>query len=122
MPDAPLRSCTTPRCPELTAGGPCAKHRGERRRASDQRRGGARARGYDARWERYSREFLAAHPLCCACGAKGLVRASKVTDHIIPHRGDPGLFTDPRNHQALCKRCHDRKTATEDGGGFGQRS
>jgi 5-methylcytosine-specific restriction protein A len=26
------------------------------------------------------------------------------------------LFWDKRNHQALCKRCHDEKTASEDGG------
>jgi 5-methylcytosine-specific restriction protein A len=43
-------------------------------------------------------------------------------DHIIPHKGNKGLFWTRFNHQALCKSCHDRKTATEDGGfGHGTR-
>jgi 5-methylcytosine-specific restriction protein A len=42
-----------------------------------------------------------------------------VTDHIVPHRGDPALLWDPANLQALCARCHNRKTALEDGG-FGR--
>jgi len=43
-----------------------------------------------------------------------------VVDHIIPHRGDLALFWDEKNNwQALCHRCHSRKTAREDGG-FGR--
>ena len=34
-------------------------------------------------------------------------------DHVVPFRGDWQLFVDPSNHQSLCKRCHDRKTAME---------
>ena len=47
-----------------------------------------------------------------------IVRAT-VVDHIIPHKGDQKLFWDTRNWQPLCKPCHDKKTATEDGG-FGR--
>jgi 5-methylcytosine-specific restriction endonuclease McrA len=39
---------------------------------------------------------------------------AQVVDHITPHRGDPAKFWDAANWQALCKRCHDRKTMTED--------
>ncbi|WP_315974057.1 HNH endonuclease signature motif containing protein [Paenibacillus melissococcoides] len=39
-----------------------------------------------------------------------------VVDHIKPHKGDYNLFWDPENHQPMNKRCHDRKTAKEDGG------
>ena len=39
-----------------------------------------------------------------------------IVDHIIPHRGDLEMFWNQLNHQALCKRCHDSKTAREDGG------
>jgi 5-methylcytosine-specific restriction enzyme A len=39
-----------------------------------------------------------------------------VVDHITPHRGDERLFWDTANHQAMAKRCHDPKTAREDGG------
>lgn len=45
--------------------------------------------------------------------------ASTVVDHIKPHKGDQQLFWSKANHQALCKECHDTKTATEDGG-FGR--
>lgn len=46
--------------------------------------------------------------------------AASVVDHIIPHKGNDDLFWDMSNHQALCKKCHDIKTATEDGG-FGNK-
>ncbi|WP_390622926.1 HNH endonuclease [Ralstonia syzygii] len=39
-----------------------------------------------------------------------------VVDHIVPHKGDQHLFWRRSNWQALCKACHDRKTAREDGG------
>jgi 5-methylcytosine-specific restriction protein A len=39
-----------------------------------------------------------------------------VVDHIKPHQGDPELFWDSENLQALCAPCHSRKTASEDGG------
>lgn len=37
-----------------------------------------------------------------------------VVDHIIPHRGNKDLFWDESNWQALCKKCHDKNTMTED--------
>lgn len=39
-----------------------------------------------------------------------------ICDHIKPHKGDMDLFHDANNLQTLCKRCHDIKTAMEDGG------
>ena len=36
-----------------------------------------------------------------------------IRDSIKPHRGSWPLFIDPANHQSLCKRCHDQKTARE---------
>ena len=64
------------------------------------------------RWKKFSRTYRARHPVCTICGS----RASDVVDHIQPHNGNPKLFWDKKNLQALCKRCHDRKTATQDGG------
>ena len=60
--------------------------------------------------------FLADNPLCVHCSASGKVTPSTVVDHIIPHKGDEDLFWEQDNWQALCKSCHDRKTAKEDGG------
>lgn len=43
---------------------------------------------------------------CAMCGRTSDPRAM-VADHIIPHRGDPKLFFDRRNLQALCAHpCH----------------
>lgn len=74
---------------------------------------------YGYGWARYSEGFLRRNPLCVRCLADGRTVEAEVTDHIVPHRGDRSLFWDSGNHQALCKACHDRKTATEDGG-FGR--
>lgn len=56
--------------------------------------------------------ILQEHPICANCRNA----PASVVDHIKPHKGDYDLFWDEANHQALCKRCHDIKTATEDGG------
>lgn len=42
-----------------------------------------------------------------ACGAKGV---KLYADHVVELR-DGGSKTDPANGQALCARCHARKTA-----------
>lgn len=53
---------------------------------------------------------------CLSAGAsvlrdvrKALRGADAVVDHIRPHRGDPVLFWDENNWQALCKFCHDSR-------------
>jgi 5-methylcytosine-specific restriction protein A len=81
-----------------------------------QDRGTTAERGYGGRWQRYRLQFLRTRPLCELCDARGETVAACVVDHILPHKGNQDLFWDPRNHQPLCKRCHDTKTATEDGG------
>jgi len=81
--------------------------------AKDEQRGTAAARGYDAKWKAARDAFLRLHPLCTHCLAKGITEPSTVVDHVIPHRGDMRLFWDRSNWQALCKTCHDTKTAGE---------
>jgi len=57
--------------------------------------------------------FLSEHPFCEHCQQAGRLRAASVVDHVIPHRGDEELFWAEHNWMALCKSCHDRKTASE---------
>jgi len=64
-------------------------------------------------WRKFRKSFLAAHPLCVMCEAKGLVVAAKIADHIEPHRENPNLFFDEKNVQALCRQCHGAKSAKE---------
>jgi 5-methylcytosine-specific restriction protein A len=77
-------------------------------------------RGYGGRWQRTRAGYLRRHPLCVECEKAGRVTVATDLDHIIPHKGDMVAFWDSSNWQGLCKPCHSRKTATEDGG-FGNR-
>ena len=112
MPYKPKTPCRHPGCVELVPAGKkyCEKHAPLHRHD----RPGAAERGYDARWRKAREEFLRAHPLCEKCMQETKITLATVVDHRIPHRGDPRLFWDMRNWQALCKTCHDRKTMTED--------
>lgn len=74
----------------------------------------AASRGYGSRWNKARKMYLAAHPLCEQCLKEGRYTKATVVDHIKPHRGDPKLFWDPDNWQALCKKCHDKKTGEYD--------
>lgn len=121
MPTAAPRPCTYPGCGVLVrdGSGRCDKHKHVERRELDARRGTAHERGYGATWQKARLGFLRRHPLCVRHEARGEVEEATVVDHIVPHKGDMGLFWKRSNWQALCKQCHDIKTATEDGG-FGR--
>ncbi|TCZ76167.1 HNH endonuclease [Paenibacillus albiflavus] len=118
MPSKPKRPCSIPGCRELTTERYCDghKHLANQRYASKEYQ-----YLYGRRWAKYSKQFIIQHPLCMCdeCKQAVIPLPSEVTDHIVPHKGDITLFWDPRNHQALNKQCHDRKTAKEDGG-FGR--
>lgn len=72
----------------------------------------ASRRGYNVRWRRARKLFLAEHPWCAQHEREGRYVPATVVDHVIPHRGDHGLFWDEGNWQALCKGCHDAKTGS----------
>ena len=114
MPYKPRVPCQHPGCPELVEPGKryCEKHKAMHPEAVRS----ARKAGYSKQWEKASKRYLQSHPLCARCMAKDppVYRKAEVTDHIIPHRGDPKLFWNESNWQPLCKRCHDIKTLTED--------
>ena len=117
MPMKPLRTCSKPGCPNLTSQGSyCEQHKKQDRKEQDSRRGSAAERGYDGRWQKARLLYLKQHPLCVHCQTESTTRAATVVDHVVPHKGDKQLFWDENNWQALCKRCHDVKTASEDGG------
>ena len=110
------KPCTWPGCSKLGTGGRCDAHRQQVAREIDQRRGSASQRGYSVAWRRAREGFLRSHPFCKwhHDNEQRFVPAT-VVDHIVPHKGDKDLFWRHANWQPLCKPCHDRKTATEDG-------
>ena len=118
MPFKPARPCAYGGCPNLTnhPSRLCDEHLRKTRQIADHERGTSTERGYDARWRRYRKAYLAEHPLCALCAKKGITRAATTVDHIIPHRGNYELFWDPKNHQPLCEEHHNIKTATFDHG------
>ena len=109
MPQKPRRPCRYPGCSGFCEQGQvfCRDHRIY---SDDRLRGGAAARGYDARWRESRAIFPKQHPLCAFCQAEGKITPATVVDHIIPHRGDKTLFWDQANWESLCKECHDSKT------------
>lgn len=114
--------CAAPGCCDLAEPGAshCAVHLVQVRAAQAARKARAKtgaaalagaALYATARWQRERRLFLDRHPLCVDCAELGAVEVATDVDHIAPHRGDRRLFFDRANWQALCHRCHSRKTA-----------
>jgi 5-methylcytosine-specific restriction enzyme A len=75
--------------------------------AHDAKRGSARQRGYDAKWDKEATAFKREFPLCLGCRAVGRFEASAVVDHVMPHKGDRHLMWDRRNWQPACRFHHD---------------
>ena len=88
--------------------------------APEAKRQTSHQRGYGYRWQQARAGYLRKHPLCVHCQVKGRVTIATDLDHIEPHKGDMAKFWDFGNVQGLCKPCHSRKTAAEDGG-FGNK-
>lgn len=109
-PKKPLKPCKYLGCPNLTEDKYCNEHK----EFNVKERATANERGYDSKWRTARNRFLKANPLCIRCKEEGRLVKATVVDHVKPHRGDKKLFWDESNWQALCKRCHDKKTMTED--------
>lgn len=121
MPSFAARPCRSSGCGALVrdGGGYCPAHKRAARKEVDSRRESSTKRGYGYKWQKARAQFLIEHPLCqCPECQEGKVRLLKaeVVDHIIPHKGDEVLFWDRNNWQSMTKDCHDKKTASEDGG------
>lgn len=124
MPSRAKQICKAPGCGRLIDDiGYCLRHahiQAQYEKAKEKARQSASARGYDSKWRKARIGYLAKHPLCVACAKLGIVQAANVVDHVIPHKGNLNLFWNSDNWQALCKSCHDTKTALENGG-FGNK-
>jgi 5-methylcytosine-specific restriction protein A len=88
-----------------------------RNREYDDRRGSARERGYNTRWQKARATYLRHHPLCVICAKDNRITPASVVDHIKPHKGDTALFWDVENNwQALCAPCHNSTKQREERG------
>lgn len=119
MPMKPPRICS---CGHRIASGaqcPCERRRAAEGRArADAARPSARERGYDSKWERESKAYLAApENRMCACGCG---RVADMVDHKIAPKGDQKLFWNRSNWQPMARACNTRKAIRTEGG-FGKR-
>jgi 5-methylcytosine-specific restriction endonuclease McrA len=60
-----------------------------------------------AAWQQARQAQLSKQPLCEMCLRRGKVVPATVVNHGTPHKGDWQLFIDAKNHQSVCKPCHD---------------
>ena len=72
-------------------------------------------RYHTTRWRKLRASFLKSNPLCVQCKEAGKTIPAQVVDHIRPLSQDSSdnNFWNPLNHQALCKRCNNRKAKTD---------
>jgi len=112
--DRPLQACAEPGCPARVARGRCSVHAVPApASAFTLRQGSRQARGYGADWERLRDWFLRQpeNVLCRSCEAAGRVTLAQEVDHVVAfERPDDPKRLDPSNLQALCRRCHRKKT------------
>ena len=118
MASKPLRPCRHPGCPNLTRAGYCESHKPRQA-----------ARRESAAWHSwYSKPIwtddlrpaqLLREPFCRECARRyppsdprHRTRATDV-DHVVDHKGNWALFTDPSNLESLCHSCHSRKTMSD---------
>jgi 5-methylcytosine-specific restriction endonuclease McrA len=100
-------------CGRLVTVGTACVCRKQAMRAADARRPSARARGYDTKWQRESKAFLARpENRFCACGCG---QVADMVDHKRAHKGSPELFWDRSNWRPMTLRCNSRKAVRTEG-------
>lgn len=72
------------------------------------------SRWQDLRWKVLARDGFT----CRFCKKTEIDTSQLVADHIIPHKGNEGLFWDKTNLQCLCKACHDGTKKKQENKGF----
>ena len=106
MPQAAPHFCTVPGCAQLTTRSRCPAHAAL---AEHLRSNYALRRWYRTpRWE--ALRALVLREAGYTCALCGQVFLALEVDHITKHEGSPARFWDRANLQALCRRCHQRKT------------
>ena len=94
-----LMPCRQPGCSALVPDGGYCKDHGPRDNAG--------ARGYDANWQKFRRQYLSRHPWCAVTGDP-----AEVVDHIKPLRSGGEKYNES-NLQPLTARIHNIKTGWE---------
>jgi 5-methylcytosine-specific restriction protein A len=101
-----MQFCAAPGCGVLVPKGRCTLHA----RVKEQQRPNRDVRRwyYRDRWKRERERVLVECGYTCA--SCGVIHSQLEVDHIVKHEGNPDLFWNRNNLQALCSDCHHRKT------------
>jgi len=106
MPTQAPHFCVVPGCSTLTVRRRCLAHAVQTEHA--------RPNYAVRRWYRTPRwkalRALVLREAGYTCAGCGKVALALEVDHITKHEGNPALFWNPQNLQALCSRCHIAKT------------
>lgn len=85
---------------------PGRQDRAEQNREADRRRGSARKRGYNSKWDGAALDHLEKNPLCGYCALTGDTVSADLVDHLYPQRTYPGVFWVKRWWVSSCDECH----------------
>jgi 5-methylcytosine-specific restriction protein A len=106
MPIAPRAACSHSTCRYRK---PCPVHK--------TRRPSARQMGYDRAHEALRAHVLREEPICRLCHRA----PSVIADHIVSIKARPELRLVRSNVRGVCTRCHNRRTAQDQPGGWNLR-
>lgn len=132
MPNRPRSICRFPPCNRKTSDTYCKSHKHHDKSYSNKSSSdpwynhkiwrGSINKPFGQRGGMRERQLLKV-PYCIKCKEEGVIKditKGGIVDHIIPFRSVPKerqwhYFTDPENHQSLCKTCHNEKSASDRG-------
>lgn len=66
-------------------------------------------------WRQLRKVWITSNPLCAECLDKGITKAARIVDHVIPIRLG-GERLSQSNLQSLCTSCHNSKSSKERNG------
>jgi len=106
----PKKPCAYPQCPNLTDTRYCPEHqRLVNQHYNKYQRDKKHGKRYGSSWEKISKAYRRANPLCEQCKSEGKLVPAELVHHIKP-LADGGT-NDPDNLESLCWSCHSRHHA-----------
>jgi len=113
MPYKSKKPCAYSGCSKLTATRYCPEHqRLVNQHYNKYQRDKNHNKRYGSGWERISKAYRRANPLCEKCKAEGKLVPSELVHHKVKLGADGGT-NDPDNLESLCWSCHSRHHAKQ---------
>lgn len=115
MPIAARHPCAITSCKAVVHTKYCTAHQHLQTKYNSEHskvsRGTTTQQGYGTTWQKVRLEHLSKHPLCVACGLRGIDRAANQVHHKVALRR--GGSNESDNLQSLCSSHHSKITRSE---------